>query len=138
MVRRRAVIVAGITAVAALISWASLSLVQSREPSGDQPRGTTMATSLGVTYLPVTPGVSAYYHLQVDAGALVTEVATNSPAERAGLKVGDVIIGYSGERLENGESLLGLMMACPPGDNISLEIWRGGGVNMLELAHGEK
>jgi len=48
-------------------------------------RGQETATppDLGITYLPLSPRLSAYYDLGVDSGALLTEVTPNSPADKA-------------------------------------------------------
>ncbi len=93
---------------------------------------------LGMTYLQVTPQLSAYYDIGVESGALVTEVVPDSPAERAGIREGDVIISFNSARLEKGAPLLGMMMACPAGDTIRLEVWREGNVRMIELFHGSR
>ena len=93
---------------------------------------------LGMTYLQVTPQLSAYYDIGVESGALVTEVAPDSPAERAGIRGGDVIISFNSARLERGEPLLGMMMACPTGNTVRLEVWREGNVRMIELFHGSR
>ena len=93
---------------------------------------------LGMTYLQVTPQLSAYYDIGVESGALVTEVIPDSPAERAGIRGGDVIISFNSARLERGEPLLGMMMACPTGNTVRLEVWREGNVRMIELFHGSR
>lgn len=91
---------------------------------------------LGITYLQITPQLSAYYNIGVESGALVTEVVPDSPAERVGIREGDVIMSFNGARLEKGAPLLGMMMACPAGDTVRLEVWREGNVRVIELFHG--
>ncbi len=103
----------------------SLSLEPARESSA--------SIDLGVTYLPLTPGLSAYYDLGVDSGALVTEVAIDSPADRAGVRVGDVILSFNGASVEKETSLLGMMRACPTGSNVVLEVCRGKRNQIIEL-----
>jgi len=93
---------------------------------------------LGMTYFQVTPQLSAYYDVGMESGALVTEVLPDSPAERAGIREGDVIISFNSARLEKGAPLLGMMMACPAGDTVRLEVWRKGNVRMIELFHGSR
>ncbi len=88
---------------------------------------------LGVTYLPITPGLSAYYDLGVDSGALVTEVAPNSPADRAGVRAGDIILSFNGVRVEAEISLLGVMRACPANCDIVLEVCRGKSNRLIQL-----
>lgn len=93
---------------------------------------------LGMTYLQITPQLSAYYDIGVESGALVTEVVPDSPAERAGIREGDVIISFNGARLEKGSPLLGMMMACPAGDRVTLEVWRGNSTVIVEFLHVEE
>lgn len=92
------------------------------------------ATTLGFSYLPVTPRVSAYYNLGVDSGALITEVTPGSPAAMAGMEVGDVIISFDCDPLEE-EPLLGMMMACYADRTIAMEVWRGETIDIIKLNH---
>ena len=108
------------------------------EPSFEPPPETSAATDLGFTYLKVIPQVSAYYDLGVHSGVLVTEVIPKSPADRAGVQVGDVILSFNGDRLEEETPLLGMMMACPADHRIALEVWRGESVSIAELFHTER
>lgn len=94
---------------------------------------------LGITYLPVTRGLSEYYGLGLDHGALVTEVTPGSPADQAGVKAGDVILSFNDARLEEQTpSLLGMIMACPAGNTVTLEVWRETKIRMIELFHGAR
>ena len=130
-----------VTTVIALVILLGLFLFrwqsEERSPS-ERAQETASSVSLGVTYLPLTPRVSAYYDLGVDSGALVTEVTSNSPADKAGVKVGDIILSFNGARLEKGVSLLGMMRACPAGNRIVLEVWRGESTRMVEFVHTER
>jgi S1-C subfamily serine protease len=96
------------------------------------------SAGLGIIYLPVTPELSEYYGLGVEYGALITEVTPGSPADRAGLRAGDVILSFNGARPEEQTPLLGMMMACPAGDTVTLEVWREAEVRKIELFHGAR
>jgi len=98
-------------------------------------KGSTASIDLGLTYLPVTRGLSEYYGLGVDFGVLVTEVAPDSPSGRAGVKVGDVILSFNGVRVGEGVSLLGMIRSCPVGNSVMLEIWRGNSCRIVEIVH---
>ncbi len=93
---------------------------------------------LGITYLPITPGVAAYYGLEVESGALITEVVPGSPAEGGGIQVGDVILSFNGASLERETPLLGMMMSCPAGNRMTLEVWRENTVRLVRLLHAQR
>lgn len=98
---------------------------------------TATVADLGISYLQVTPGLSDYYGLGVSSGVLVTEVIPGSPADRTGVRVGDVVLSYNGVKLEGEARLLGIMMACPAGNEVTLEIWREMSIRRVALFHPE-
>ncbi len=107
---------------------------QLKERSPSEPaQETTMAHNLGIIYLTVTPTLAAYYELGVESGALVTEVGPNSIADKAGVKVGDVILSFNGARLGEGVPLLGMMRACPAQNTIVMEVLRRKSITSVEL-----
>ena len=138
---KRRVAIMGVIAVVLLAIVSSLFLLLRQPEESLAPEsapGNSEATNLGFTYLPVTPQVSAYYGLGVDSGALVTEVITDSPAARAGVAVGDVVLSFNGARVEETAPLLGMMMACPAEHEIVFEVWHGGSLRVVELTHVER
>lgn len=140
MIKSRVAITVTVSVVLAVLALSFLFFPRQSEdnlllkPTEDN----TAATNLGFTYLPVTPRVSAYYNLGVNSGALVTEVIPKSPAGIAGVEVGDVILSFNGDGIEEGAPLLGMMMSCPTNHSIDLEIRRGGNMSMVELMHIER
>jgi serine protease Do len=58
-------------------------------------------------------------------GALVSSVVHNSPADRAGIKAGDVIVGYEGKAINNANDLPFLVAGTPVGKTVSLQVFRG-------------
>ena len=124
-------VILGIAAVVTMIVVVAVSLLDQRD--GALPNAVTV--DMGVSYLPVTPGVSDYYGLGVDSGALVTEVAPDSMAARAGVVVGDVILTFNGAEVREESPLLGAMRNCPAGNVIALEVWRGQSRQKMELIH---
>jgi S1-C subfamily serine protease len=93
------------------------------------------SVGLGITYLQVSSELSEYYGLGVEYGALVTEVTPGSPADQAGLRVGDVILSFNGARPEEQIPLLGMIMSCPVGDRITVEVWRVNKTAVVEFLH---
>ena len=124
-------VILGIAAVVTMIVVVAVSLLDQRD--GALPNAVTV--DMGISYLPVTPGVSDYYGLGVYSGALVTEVAPDSMAARAGGVVGDVILTFNGAEGREESPLLGAMRNCPAGNVIALEVWRGQSRQKVELIH---
>jgi S1-C subfamily serine protease len=62
---------------------------------------------------------------EFEGGAGVRNVAPNSPAERAGVKPGDVIIGLKGEPVHSNDDLLNLLDASSIGQDARLRVLRG-------------
>ncbi len=109
--------------------WQAISQLPAQTAESDA------SIDLGIVYLPVTPNVSAYYELQVASGALVTEVIAGSPADRAGVQSGDVILSFNGTTVDEKVPLYGMIRSCPPGNKIALEVWREGSDRIVEIVH---
>jgi len=64
---------------------------------------------------------------EVPVGAYVSEVATDSPADKAGIKVGDIITEIDGNKLddEEGKTLVSLINKKKIGDEVKVRYWRG-------------
>lgn len=71
--------------------------------------------------------------LPEEAGVEVTRIEPDSPAEKAGLKVGDAVIHYNGQRVEGMEEFSRLVRETPPGREVKLEIYRGGAPQTIAL-----
>ena len=80
---------------------------------------------LGVSLYPVTPSVALWNDLSVDEGALITEVAENSPAEAAGLQQGDVIIQFQDKKVANPDDLLQGIIDSQIGATVKITYVRG-------------
>lgn len=137
MIRLRVMIIGIIVIV--LVAVLLLSFLPPRQTEHQAPEetvtGTGISIDMGVTYLPVTRGVASYYDLEVDSGALVTEIIPGSLAGRAGVHVGDVILSYNGVPLNKEVTLLSKMMSCPVGSRIKLLIYRNNNTELVEFDH---
>ncbi|MFH1085336.1 MAG: PDZ domain-containing protein [Chloroflexota bacterium] len=69
-------------------------------------------------------------------GALITEVVKGSPAEQAGLRVGDIIIAVDGQELTEAEELARLIGEYDPGDQVSLTLFEVGRERTAEVTLG--
>ena len=79
---------------------------------------------LGVEVQAMTEELAKAFGLSRAKGVVVTEVIPGSPAERAAMHVGDVIIKYADEDVESPESLKARIAATPPGKHVRIEVVR--------------
>jgi serine protease Do len=93
---------------------------------------------LGVSIQPVTPELARGLNLAGSAGALVSSVAEGSPAARAGLKPGDVILEFNGERVARADRLPAMVAATPVGREVPLRLVRDGKPQTLTVGVGEQ
>ncbi|HEV2062837.1 MAG TPA: trypsin-like peptidase domain-containing protein [Solirubrobacteraceae bacterium] len=84
---------------------------------------------LGVTSATVTPELN----LRVERGAVIQDVAPLSPADRAGLRPGDIIVGMEGEEVRSTEDVSRIVDARSPGDEIAVEVVRAGDRERIEV-----
>jgi serine protease Do len=89
---------------------------------------------LGVRYIPLTADVANEYNLKVNNGAFIApgsdastpSIVSGSPADKAGLKVNDVITAVNGTNIDQGHSLTSLLDQYTPGNIVKLTVLRGG------------
>jgi Do/DeqQ family serine protease len=99
--------------------------------------GTVRRGSLGVIIQPVTSEAIARLGLQNARGALVNSVVSGGPAERAGVRPGDVITAFNGNAIGDPNSLRNAVAATPPGTDVGLTLWRSGREEQVRLRLGE-
>lgn len=80
---------------------------------------------MGVYLDTVDTQISAYYRLAVDYGAIIMDVVKNGPADKAGIKRGDIIVEFNGEKIETADDLVVRVMRCKVGDRVRLGVVRG-------------
>ncbi len=81
---------------------------------------------MGIGISDVTPENARFFHMNEASGAVVTQVEPDSPAAKAGLKIGDVITGVGGEKVNDAGHLQMVVAQKEPGTKIDLEITRDG------------
>ncbi|MCK5503973.1 MAG: DegQ family serine endoprotease [Thermodesulfovibrionia bacterium] len=81
---------------------------------------------LGVTIQNLTQELAGEFGLDKSFGALVTDIFDSSPAEKAGLKRGDVILEVNGNKIKNVETLRNMVAQSKVGNKIKLKILRDG------------
>jgi serine protease Do len=105
---------------------------------GDQLRtqGRVTRGRLGVSIQPVSEELARAFGREDERGALVSSVAPDSPAQRAGLEAGDVILQINDQPVERAHALPQLVGAIAPDTTVPIEIWRNGESRQLEVTVG--
>lgn len=92
---------------------------------------------LGVTIQEVDQQLADTFNLDKPRGALVSEVAKGSPADKAGIEPGDVILKFNGHDIARSSDLPPLVSSLAPGDAAKLELWHQGRARTLSVTVGE-
>jgi serine protease Do len=79
---------------------------------------------LGISYQPITPDIAAAYRLPAQWGVYVTNVTSNSPASKAGLRQGDIIVRIGNTALDETHQYLNILLTYQPGDQVMLGVVR--------------
>ncbi|MBI5787223.1 MAG: trypsin-like peptidase domain-containing protein [Candidatus Niyogibacteria bacterium] len=100
---------------------------------------------LGTRYLIITPEIKAERKLSVDYGALLVKgesgepaVVKDSPAAKAGLKEGDIILEIDGVRLNKDNSLSEVLSQKRVGDKVKLKVLKDGKESVIEVGLTER
>ena len=95
-------------------------------------------TYLGVNLAEIDAGRAKELKLKDDYGVEITRVEENSPAEKAGIKPGDVVQEYNGQRVEGMEQFGRMVRETPPGREVKLTISRNGATQTLVAVLGSR
>ncbi|MER3452521.1 MAG: protease DO family protein [Acidimicrobiia bacterium] len=93
---------------------------------------------LGVRSVTVDDAVAEQFGLSVRRGALVVGVEPGSPAENAGIRGGDVIVAFDGDRVETADDLVAATRRHKAGDRVTLTVRRGGEERRVEVTLGSR
>jgi serine protease Do len=103
-------------------------LVQEIIQTGSVSRG-----FLGVSTVDVTPSVAASFNLPVDSGVGVAAVTPDSPADKAGLRVNDIIVRLGDVTINNSGDLVQALTKYRAGDTITVVFYRGNQQQQVEV-----
>ena len=86
--------------------------------------GETKRGWLGVRIQEVTKEIAEVEKLKKPQGALVASVGENSPADKAGIKAGDIILNFDGKKIDTMRTLPKVVASTKVGKSVELKIWR--------------
>jgi len=88
---------------------------------------------IGVGIQPVTAALAESYGLDRPRGAAVSTIDDGGPADKAGLKLEDVILSVNARKIERSSEVPALIAAIHPGATAELEVWRGKGIKRINV-----
>lgn len=91
---------------------------------------------MGITIQDLTPGLASAFGAKVDKGVVVADVTADSPAEKAGIKKGDIILQADGKSVDK-DTLHMMTAERAPGSTLSLKIIRDGKEQTINVKLGE-
>lgn len=103
------------------------SIIEGKEPTRAQ---------LGVTMTNVDKSIAQRYGFATDSGAYISSVVKGSSAEQAGLKVGDIITAFDGEKVSSSSDVMLDVRTKNPGDKVTVTVNRDGETMDVEVTLG--
>lgn len=100
-------------------------------------KGRVSRGRIGVAIQQVDATLAESFGLDRPRGALVGNVEADGPADKAGLRQGDIILSANGRAIERSEELPTVIGAIRPGTEVALEIWRDRAKRTVKVRVGE-
>lgn len=98
--------------------------------------GSVTRGRIGVRIQEVDQTLANSFSLPQPHGALVSQVEPGSPADDAGIRSGDIIVGVDGDELEQVSQLPAAIAARKPGTKVRLDVWRDGKEQGIDVTVG--
>jgi serine protease Do len=92
---------------------------------------------VGIGIQPLTKELAQAFRLESTTGAVIVNVEKGGPAEKAGARVGDVVLAWNGKKLEDANELPRLVAGTKPGAPATMELVREGKRETLKVTVGE-
>jgi serine protease Do len=92
---------------------------------------------IGVGVQPVNAALAESFGLEKAEGALISQVEPDSPAAKAKLRSGDVILSWNGEAIDDANGLPMAVASTKPGEKATMEVWRDGRKREMRITVGE-
>jgi serine protease Do len=96
-------------------------------------KGRVVRGWLGVQVQRVTPELAKSFGLDRERGALVADVMPDTPAERAGIERGDVIVEFNGRKIDEMTDLPRIVAAAAPGSEVTMKLMRKGQEKVVKV-----
>jgi serine protease Do len=100
-------------------------------------RGRVVRGWLGVQVQAITPELAKSFGLERERGALVADVMPDTPAEKAGIERGDIIVEFNGRKIEEMNDLPRLVASTPPNAEVPVKLLRKGQEKMVQAKVAE-
>ncbi|XZG70069.1 Do family serine endopeptidase [Chitinibacteraceae bacterium HSL-7] len=100
--------------------------------------GSVVRGWLGVELQEITPELAQSFGLSNTHGALIAGVIRNSPAARAGIRPGDVLLRIGSDAVNDAGELLNQVAALKPGHTVAITVWRSGAEVTSDVLIGER
>lgn len=93
---------------------------------------------IGIEAQDITPELAESFRLNQNHGSLIAGILRNSPAEKAGLKAGDILLAIDGKEVSDSNSMLNLISSLKPNNNATLKIARASKELELQVYIGKR
>jgi serine protease Do len=100
-------------------------------------KGRVVRGWLGVQVQGITPELAKSFGLERERGALVADVMADTPAEKAGLERGDIIVEFNGRKIEEMNDLPRVVASTPPNADVPVKILRKGQEKVMQVKVAE-
>lgn len=93
---------------------------------------------LGISVRNLSPDETKSFGAENTRGALITDITDGSPADRAGLKPGDILIRFNGHGITDSRDLTQFVSSTAPGHRVSIQYLRGGKMLTSSITPGQR
>jgi serine protease Do len=100
-------------------------------------KGRVVRGWLGVQVQGITPELAKSFGLEREQGALVADVMADTPAEKAGIERGDIIVEFNGRKIEEMNDLPRVVASTPPNADVPVKILRKGQEKVMQVKVAE-
>src|SRR5689334_2111678 len=92
---------------------------------------------LGVSIQPLTPELAKSFNAKDTKGVLISDVVGDSPASKAGLKPGDILLEFDGKKVDAPADLQRTVGLAQPGQDARMKVWRDQAEKTIDIKIGE-